>query len=165
MTSTIWELRLPEIEYAVKQVKAMRAPKMFLMGHSEGGLAIQQWQLAGFDGYVISGTTCRFNNLPNDAPTLIVRYTTDPWDRGTTHWCGYMAKNRSNTKLYLVSGHEHETAYDRGIQKEVVEFLKGLAALPSVKAPEPSRRELSAEEIGELERTQRHRFDDQDDLE
>ena len=164
-THTMFQIRMAEIEYAVKQVKAMHPPKMFLMGHSEGGLATQYWHAGGFDGYVISGTTCRYTNLPNDAPTLIVRYTTDPWDGRGSHGCGDLARNRPNTKLLLLSGNGHDAARDRGAQKEVIEFLKGLAASPSLPASEPSRRELSAEEIGELERIQRHRFDEQDDLE
>ncbi len=122
--------RREEIRYALEQVKAMQPPppKIFLMGHSEGGIAAGAWFGAGFDGYVLSGTTCRVSNLPYDAPALIVRYETDPWFRHQT-WvdCEERAAGRPNTRLHRVPGHGHDAAKDPRVQKEVVEFLKRLS--------------------------------------
>jgi dienelactone hydrolase len=122
--------RREEIRYALQQVKAMQPspPKVFLMGHSEGGIATGAWFGGGFDGYVLSGTTCRVSNLPSEAPTLIVGHESDPWFRDLT-WdiCEERAGGRPNTRLHRVAGHGHDSARDRRVQKEVVEFLKRLA--------------------------------------
>jgi hypothetical protein len=170
-TSAIFQTRMMEIEYALAEIDAMRPspPRVFLMGQSEGGYATQFWHSGGFDGYVIAATTCRYTNLPHDAPTLIVRYTTDPWDGRGGHWCADMARNRPDTQLHLVDGHGHDPASDRAAQIVVIEFLKRVASLPAYsrcRRPDCRRHGEAMERLAPIEQDHAaQQLHDEDDLE
>ena len=118
--------RAEEAGYAASQLQKLRAPKRILMGHSEGGLAVQFWMgIEGYDAAIISGTSCNRITLPHNLPTLIIRYESDPWD-SSPHQCRYWASERGKTQLHLVPGVGHDPAFDAGTQRRVLEFLKSL---------------------------------------
>lgn len=117
--------RQQEITYALKQVLDSEwADKnnIFLMGHSEGGIAAAQSPHREFAGVIISAWTCS-NSHPNpkvilpgifspkDLPILVVAPIRDGWFVGTPveGRCANHAADRKNFKQIDLDGWVHDT--------------------------------------------------------
>ncbi len=130
-------MRQEEIRYAVEQVK--KSPwadgrNVFLMGHSEGGIAAARYKLGEFRGVIISGWSCTNANDPSfdgifaplDTPILALGWDRDAWRVGTPSEgsCANKFGERKKARQVLFSGTEHGT-YDQSEARDAVaQFLK-----------------------------------------
>ncbi len=130
-------MRQEEIRYALEQVKKSPwadSKNIFLMGHSEGGVAAARNRLDGFRGIIISGWHCtnsqdtNFDGVfaPIETPILTLEWDRDPWYAGTTRdgSCTNKFGERKKTRQILFSGSQHDTYQQSGAQDAVARFLK-----------------------------------------
>jgi hypothetical protein len=120
--------RQEEISFALQQLQ--KAPwadtnRLFLMGHSEGGVAVSRYNASGFGGVIISGHDCGGANWNLGTPVLALNFNTDPWYRFSDMRCSSRVGLRKITEVIL-PGHEHETYYSRDARSAVKEFLSKL---------------------------------------
>jgi hypothetical protein len=120
--------RQEEISWALQQLqKAAWADttRLFLMGHSEGGVAVSRYNATGFKGVIVSGHDCSGANWNLGTPVLTLNYNTDPWNRFSDMKCSSRVGLREITEVVL-PGHEHETYFSRDARSAVNEFLSKL---------------------------------------
>ena len=130
-----YKYRQEEITYAFDQLLLSAwadERNLFLMGHSEGGIATAQSKHVGFKGKIISAWTCTQKNNPSfgsiqspkEVPLLAVAYLDDAWRKGkpTEGRCIDSAEGRNLTQIDLV-GIEHSTFSNATARKEVIKFL------------------------------------------
>jgi len=135
----VYGMRLEEIRYAAEQIRT--APwfsgRLFLMGHSEGGMSVARTKLAGFAGVVISGWTCTnkqfasFDGVfaPAETPVLAMKYEDDPWypSSSPAHGsCESKLAGRSNAKYVSLPGRGHGTYDSEAARAAVVVFIGDL---------------------------------------
>ena len=133
----VYEYRQQEITYALEQTTASSwADKrnIFLMGHSEGGIAVAQSLHAEFAGKIISAWTCTdkgdpaFDGIfsPKNLPVLAMASLDDEWRKGTPHEgrCANKAEGRSNFKQVDRQGSIHTTYDNVEARNAVKEFLE-----------------------------------------
>jgi hypothetical protein len=133
--------RQQEITYALDQIgKSPWADKrnIFLMGHSEGGIATAQSNHGGFRGIIISGWTC--TNVivaeskhpeiggihsPKDIPVLAIAYKDDVWRKGKNNEgrCADKADGRDLVQIDL-EGNSHDTFGVKVAEDAVSIFLR-----------------------------------------
>jgi dienelactone hydrolase len=131
-----YEYRQQEIAYAKEQIQKSSwwdQKNLFLMGHSEGGIATAQSDHGGFNGLVISGWTCTHKNNPSfdgikspkDIPALAVAFVDDAWRKGKFNEgrCADKADGRALVQVDL-QGLEHGTYESRIAREAVAKFLK-----------------------------------------
>ena len=129
------EYRQQEIGYALEHLKNVPwvdNKNIFLMGHSEGGIATARSNYSGFNGIIISGWTCTNPNpqsngifSPKETPALAIAYVDDAWRKGKPNEgrCADQAGGRNIVQLDL-EGTEHSTFQNKLAQTAVAEFLK-----------------------------------------
>ena len=138
-TGNLWpnahEYRLQEIAHALEQTMSMPwadKKNIFLMGHSEGGIATARSSHKEFAGKIILSWSCTSNKpefdgifAPKNIPMLSVAYTDDEWRKGTHNegTCGAKAQGRTNFKSVDLPGRWHATASDADARRAVKEFL------------------------------------------
>ena len=139
----VWEYRQQEILYALeqfKQIKNIDLNAIFLMGHSEGGVAAAQNSNKDFRGVIISGWTCaRVTSglmADKDTAVLAIAYTKDFWYetynlRGR---CIDVARGQKVTQVDL-KGYGHDTYMEQQAKDAVYKFL--VANTPNHKLEEP----------------------------
>jgi dienelactone hydrolase len=131
------DLRPAEIGYAMSKLKDapwVDQKNIFLMGHSEGGMAAYLAPELGFRGVIISGFPCTIRGgvrAKTDTPVLAINWERDPWferpDRRfrqcseTPLW-----QRRTGTSELILSGVGHATAYEPSARDAVAMFLKNL---------------------------------------
>ena len=130
-----YEYRQQEITYVKDQIS--KSPwwdqkNIFLMGHSEGGIATAQSRHGGFNGLIISGWTCTHRNAPGfdgikspkEIPALAVAFLDDSWRKGKFNEgrCANKADGRSLVQIDL-EGREHGTFDSRAARDAVIKFL------------------------------------------
>ena len=128
--------RREEITYALSQLMASSwadKKNIFLMGHSEGGIATAQSPHVEFAGKIISGWTCTNKNNPsNDGiyspknlPILAVASIDDEWRKGrpVEGRCADKAEGRSNFRQIDLEGWAHGTYGNSDARKGVKDFL------------------------------------------
>ena len=128
--------RQEEIAYALSQLtNSSWADKknIFLMGHSEGGIATAQSSHGEFAGKIISGWTCTNKNnasydgiySPKNLPILAVASIDDEWRKGkpVEGRCADKAEGRTNFKQIDLEGWIHGTYGNSDARKGVKEFL------------------------------------------
>ncbi len=111
-------LRLAELDYALERLKALGfVDRVFLVGYSEGGLAVASieksplpiagiaitaWHCQGRDGYV--GV-----KAPRDVPVLAILGDNDPWyrSRGGRH-CGEVFGDRPDATSLVLPANPHQ---------------------------------------------------------
>ena len=131
-----FKYRQQEISYALEQTqKASWADKnnIFLMGFSEGGIAVAQSPHNGFAGRIIMGWTCTNKNNPDfdgifsskNSPVLAIASENDDWRIGkpTVGNCANKAQDRTNFKQVDIPGSEHTTYGSDAAQNAVKSFL------------------------------------------
>lgn len=132
----VYEYRQQEISYALSQVMASPwadKKNIFLMGHSEGGIAAAQSPHPEFAGKIISAWTCNdrkdpaFDGIfsPPDLPILAMASLDDEWRKGTAHEgrCAEKATGRTNFRQVDRHGSIHSTFDNPEARTAVKEFL------------------------------------------
>jgi len=130
-------MRQEEIQFAVEQLKNCAwadKKNIYLMGHSEGGIAAARNRLEGFRGIIISGWHCTnaenadFDGIfaPIDTPILTLEWNRDAWYAGTPRdgSCANKFGERKKAHQVLLNGTEHNTAWEREARDAVAQFLK-----------------------------------------
>jgi len=129
------EYRLQEIAHALDRVMTSTwadKKNVFLMGHSEGGIAVARSQHSEFAGKIILAWGCtsskpEFDGIfaPKHVPVLSVAYMDDEWRKGTHNegTCGAKAQDRTNFRAVDLPGRWHATAGDIHARQAVKEFL------------------------------------------
>jgi dienelactone hydrolase len=131
-----YEYRQQEITYALEQLQKkpwVDQRNIFLMGHSEGGIATALSEHSGLRGLIISGWTCRNPNNPKfdgirasmNTPILVIASLEDDWRKGkpTEGRCVDSAEGRNLMQIDL-QGKEHGTYYSPLARESVAQFLK-----------------------------------------
>jgi dienelactone hydrolase len=124
----VHKLRLLEMEYATSQVKQQTwvdKNNIFLMGHSEGSVAVASAPDLGINGVIISGYVCR-RGVQTDikTPIMSVNFEQDPYFYEKNITCSDQWGNRTNGKQVTLSGYGHATSQDSTAKEEVLNFLK-----------------------------------------
>ncbi len=128
-------LRPAEATYALSKVKEQSWADqnlIFLMGHSEGGMAAYMTPELGFKGVIFSGFTCRIQGgvrAKSDVPVLALNWERDPWFakpdrpyrtcRDTPLW-----QRRPDAQELILPGQGHATADEPSARDAVTNFLK-----------------------------------------
>jgi hypothetical protein len=130
-------MRLEEIRFASAEVKKQPwfdGKNLFLMGFSEGAIAVVRTKLDGFRGVVATAWTCTNTKfpafdgifLPKETPLLTINYSDDPWYaaenvRGS---CENKFAGRLNAQNLTIPGNGHGTYPDEKARQAVVNFIK-----------------------------------------
>lgn len=129
-------MRLEEIRYAYDQVKKSswaNGKNVFLMGHSEGGVAAARTKLAGFSGIIITGWRCshsknqNFDGIfaPIDTPILTLEWSRDDWQNEATKGsCSDKFGERTKARQVLFPGSGHNVFDQTAAKEAVADFLK-----------------------------------------
>lgn len=129
------ELRPAEVQYAVTKLLDLpwaNKERLFLMGHSEGGMAAQLAPELGFRGIVLSGFPCVVRGgirAKLDTPVLAINWEKDPYFVNsrfkqcalTPAW-----QKRSNATELVLNGSGHATAFENSARDAVSKFFKAL---------------------------------------
>ena len=130
-----YEYRQQEISYAIEQLRTSPwadQNNIFLMGHSEGGIATAQSTHGAWNAQIISGWTCTsgvsdFGGIhsPKHIPVLAIAYLDDVWRKGKTNEgrCIDHANDHDVTQIDL-KGSDHETYSSPVARQAVIQFLK-----------------------------------------
>jgi len=131
-----YSFRQEEIVFARDQLRLISAwdkVNLFLMGHSEGGIAVAQSMEVGFNGLVISSWTCsnsfnrKFDGIqsPKDVPILAIAAINDAWrkNKPTAGRCIDKSDGHLITQLDL-PGDQHGTSGSSAARDAVSNFLK-----------------------------------------
>ena len=154
---SVWEYRQQEIAYTLEQLKRIEyidINAIFLMGHSEGGVAVAQNSNKEFKGAIISGWTCarRDSGLMSSKETavLAIAYTKDPWydSYQLSGRCIDFARGRNVTQIDL-KGYGHDTFADLLSKDAVYKFLSINSAGYQFEAPRPIKIDLEEQEKDE----------------
>ena len=135
-THTTHRLRQQEIDYAYEKVMISawaQKKNVFLMGHSEGGIAAARTRRGDFQGIIISGWTCtsKYQGYagvysPETVPVLSILWKQDRWypsgrhDYGT---CEASIAGRLGSKHITLDGFDHNTFFSSVAREEVKSFL------------------------------------------
>jgi dienelactone hydrolase len=112
------------------KLKWLDKQKIFLMGHSEGGMTVSRTPVDGFKAVISSGYQCReqLEIKHGNAPFLFLNWENDPWYRSraqkqNSHICQQHADRRQKTKQIIISGEGHTTSGSKEAHIAVQEFL------------------------------------------
>jgi dienelactone hydrolase len=129
------DLRPAEAVYAMTKLKEQTwvdSQNIFLMGHSEGGMAAYLTPELGFKGVIISGFPCTIRGgvrADRSTPLLAINWEKDPWfakaDRHTRQ-CSEtpLWRKRTNASELVLNGIGHATAYEASARETVGKFFK-----------------------------------------
>ncbi len=153
----VWEYRQQEIFYTLEQLKQTKnvdPNAIFLMGHSEGGVATAQNSNKEFKGVIISAWTCsiRVSGLMSAKETAVLAmgHTKDSWhDTPTLRGrCIDFASGRNVTQIDL-KGYGHDTFVEQQAKDAVFNFLKTNAPGYKLEEPKLTKIEFSESEKDE----------------
>jgi dienelactone hydrolase len=131
-----FEMRDEEIRYALQRLRELPwvdQRNLFLMGYSEGGLAVALWRGGGFNAQIITAWTCthRFNSglngvrAPLATPLLAINHQQDPWYSGATAGsCSAKLAGYKNARELILPGAGHDTAYNAQAVEAVLHLLR-----------------------------------------
>ena len=130
-------MREAEMEYAATQIRRLPwvdPDNVFVLGTSEGGLAVATTRGRSFKGYIVTAWTCRQDYLtemqglwvPMDKPVLAIVYADDPWfpnpwQRGH---CGERFGPRKGSRSIVLPGRGHSVAGAPEARSAVLDFLR-----------------------------------------
>jgi poly(3-hydroxybutyrate) depolymerase len=121
-------LRPAEVAYAMSQLKTMKwanKQRIFLMGHSEGAMAVTRTPDMGFKGIIVSGFICSLGVMASSAtPILAISWSGDPYFPLKSFQCDSQWGDRNNGKLVLLQGQEHGTVSSVEARRAVISFLE-----------------------------------------
>ena len=112
------DLRLAELRFAIRQVKALPwidGQRIFVVGYSEGGLAAARLDEADVAGIVIIGWHCQGRapfigvKAPESVPLLALLGGADPWYQAKPgRHCGEVFGLRDKASSVVLEGNGHE---------------------------------------------------------
>ena len=130
-------MRLEEIKFASDEVKKQPwfdGKNLFVMGFSEGAIAVVRTKLTGFRGAIATGWTCTNTKvpafdgifLPPETPLLTINHADDTWFtaenfRGS---CESKSAGRLNAQNLTIPGSGHGTYHSEKARQAVVNFIK-----------------------------------------
>ncbi len=132
----VHDMRLEEIKFASDEVKKQPwfdGKNLFLMGFSEGAIAVVRTRLEGFRGVIATGWPCTnakapaFDGifLPLETPLLTINNAEDPWFTAE-HFkgsCESKFAGRQNARNLTLPGRDHGTYYSEKARQAVVDFI------------------------------------------
>lgn len=105
--------------------------KVFLMGHSEGGMTVSRTPISGFKAVISSGYWCRkgLRIKHGSSPFLMLNWQEDPWFLNRSNYrntdiCQLHVDQRPSTNQVLIEGKGHATSGSRVAKLAVEKFLK-----------------------------------------
>jgi predicted esterase len=105
--------------------------RIFLMGHSEGGMTVSRTGIDSFRGVIASGYWCHQGLVVKHAtaPFLFLNWREDPWFMGRAASrnptiCQQHADQRPATTQVLLDGRGHATSGSPEAKEAVEKFLK-----------------------------------------
>jgi hypothetical protein len=156
-----YKYRQEEIIFTVEKIKKISfvdQKSIFLMGHSEGGIATAQSSNTSFIGLIISGWSCTDSSghfpsgikSPKTVPVLAIADVNDPWRVSTSTYgrCKDVSSDRDITQVDLKNS-VHETFHDEIAQDEVFNFLNKKTSNHIIVKPKPFIVLLEPTEIDE----------------
>ena len=129
-----FKLRNQELRYARDEL--LKLPwldknKIYLMGHSEGGMTVSRTPVQGFKAVISSGFWChrQLAIKHGGAPFLFLNWENDPWFRDVPELrnpkiCQQLTEKRAHTEQVLLSGQGHSTSLSSSAKLAVEKFLK-----------------------------------------
>jgi len=135
----VFDFRLTEISYAIHRLARagwIDNRYLYLVGVSEGAVAVALYRGDVFRARVISQWTCHGNPYvrgvagPDDLPVLAIVSAQDPWYRremGAIQGdCGdFIAGRRRSRSIVLTDVAGHDVMNDARVQEMIAEFLRG----------------------------------------
>lgn len=117
-----------EAEYAAFQVRKQPwadKKNIFLMGHSEGGMAASLTR-GRFNGVIISGFICHFGVFVGpQIPVLAISFEKDPYFSGNNFHCSdKWGIDRHTSRQIVLPGSGHSTVFQSAAMDAVESFLK-----------------------------------------
>jgi dienelactone hydrolase len=129
-----FKLRNQELRYARNELLKLSwldKNKIYLMGHSEGGMTVSRTPVEGFRAVIASGYWCnkRLEIKHGDAPFLFLNWEDDPWFRDRAEnrnpkLCERLAKIRGVSEQVLLPGQGHATSLSAEAKLAVKKFLQ-----------------------------------------
>ncbi len=136
-------MRQEEIKYAAEEIRKQPwfdGKNLFLMGFSEGCVAVVRTKLSGFRGVIATACTCTNTNnpafngifLPPDTPLLTISYTDDTWFKSdsTRGTCESKFEGRTHAKSVTIPGRGHGTYNNDQARQAVAGFIRQLLQSP-----------------------------------
>jgi hypothetical protein len=134
----VLSMRLAEARHAHEVAKTLPwvdKHRIFMMGHSEGGVTTAKYAHGGLAGRIIMGWTCHagwteYSGIsgPNDEPVLSFVASKESWLIGPVVLgdCGSYMTFRPNSESVVVdvSMPTHWVGYDPDVQEKILQFLK-----------------------------------------
>ena len=133
----VHDMRLEEIRFASDEIKKQPwfdGKNLFLMGFSEGAVAVVRTRLSGFRGVIATGWTCTnakvpaFDGifLPPETPLLTINYADDPWftTENVQGSCENKSTGRLNAQNLTINGRGHGTYRNEQARQAVVNFIR-----------------------------------------
>ena len=156
------EYRQQEINYtleALRNTPFVDAAQIFLMGHSEGGVAVAVTRRSELRGLIITGwsCTCRAASCevesgilsPRSIPALAIGFRSDPWFTPALQGrCIDWARGRKVTQVEI-KGEGHEADNEPEAKEAVFRFLSSLTE--GHKIVRPKKIEIQIESTDEDE--------------
>lgn len=133
-----YQYRQEEINFAVGEIQKQKwyNGKIFLMGHSEGGIATALNNNKEINGFLISGWTCTHKRdpdfdgmrIPEDSPVLAVASINDHWRKNSPREgrCADKAQNHKNFTQVDLNDSSHDTSENASAREAVKKFLTTL---------------------------------------
>jgi hypothetical protein len=98
--------------------------RIFLMGHSEGAMAVTRTPDMGFKGVIVAGFICSLGVMASaNTPILAISWSSDPYFQNRGFQCDSQWGARDNGKLVLLQGHGHGTVSSVEARRAVISFL------------------------------------------
>jgi len=131
-------MRLAEARHAHEVAKTLPwvdKHKIFMMGHSEGGIATAKYARGGLAGRIIMGWNCHAGwteyagiSGPRDEAIISFVASKESWLKSPNSYgdCGSFMGFRPNSESIVVdvSKPTHWVGYDPDVQKKILQFLK-----------------------------------------
>lgn len=133
---TYHRLRQQEIDFALEKVLSSgwaRKDRVFLMGHSDGGVAAALTSRSEFRGIIISAWTCTTKytaytgiRSPKEVPVLSLMWSWDRWypSGHLSGTCESSLSGRRGSKHVTLDGYGHNTYPSPVARQEVRTFLE-----------------------------------------
>ena len=119
-----------EIRHAQERIRGLAwvdQRNVFLMGHSQGGAAVAAYPNRGFNGVIVSGSTCQYGlNAPEGTPVLSVYSESDPWrNKRSARGCGeWGTVYQRPVEFHLFPGNAHNLAGNEKARGLIRDFLR-----------------------------------------
>ena len=127
-------MREEEVRHAVARAQKttwIDPERIFVMGHSEGGLAAMISVVPGVRATIVSGWACssfnpRFIGIPQPSaqPLLIFGYDVDPWYATRNGSCLDHLVGRTATEYVRLGSTGHNTAQSQLARDEAAKFIR-----------------------------------------